>query len=222
MPRTALLTGGSRGIGKAIGERLAADGVRVVAPSRAQLDLAQGESIVRWLEQNRGLTIDILVNNAGINELGGIGEIRDEAWDAMLQTNLSAPLALSRALLPLMAERGWGRVVNLASVWAVVGRERRGGYAATKAALCAITRVAAVEFAKRGVLVNAVAPGFIATELTYKNNSPADIAEIERKIPMGRLGKPEEIAELVRWLCSESNSYVTGQTILADGGYTLV
>jgi NAD(P)-dependent dehydrogenase (short-subunit alcohol dehydrogenase family) len=226
MPRTALVTGGSRGIGQAIAQELARAGVAVVAPTRQELDLADGPSIARWLAAARlrpaTAAIDILVNNAGINDLGRISELPPEALSRMLQVNLAGPFALLQGLLPGMCERGWGRVVNIASVWSVVAREGRGGYAATKAGLNGLTRVAAVEAARQGVLVNAVAPGFIATELTFKNMPPQDIKEMEGRIPAARLGKPAEVARLVRWLCSEENSYMTGQVLLIDGGYSIV
>jgi NAD(P)-dependent dehydrogenase (short-subunit alcohol dehydrogenase family) len=219
--RAALVTGGSRGIGRAIVERLRARGIDVHAPTRDQLDLADPDSVRRWCGGAPNLTIDILINNAGINELRGITHLDDEAWAAMEQVNLRAPLALMRAYLPGMQTRGWGRVVNIASIWAHAARERRGGYAATKAAIIAATQVAALECAPHGVLVNAISPGFTATELTRKNNSPTELEAICAKIPLGRLAEPTEIANAVAWLASADNSYITGQAILVDGGYTL-
>ncbi len=222
MPKVAVVTGGSRGIGKAIAAELARQGINVRAPGRAELDLADPTRIQGWLASPGADNIDILVNNAGINELGTVSEMSDEAWKSMLQINLTAPLALCRGLMGPMMERGWGRIVSVSSIWSILGRERRGGYAATKAAINGLTRVAAVEGARSGVLVNAVAPGYIATELTRRNNSPQDILEIEKRIPAGRLGEPDEIARVVAWLCSEANTYVTGQTIVADGGFSIV
>ncbi len=224
MPRTALVTGGSRGIGRAIADELGRAGVAVRTPSRQELDLADPRSIARWLEGERARVpgADILVNNAGINDLGRIADLPDAALARMLQVNLAGPFALLRGLMPSMCTRGWGRVVNLSSIWSQHGREARGGYAASKAALEGLTRVAAVEGAKQGVLVNAVAPGFIATELTFKNNSPQEVREIEGRIPAGRLGTPEEVARAVRWLCSEENSYMTGQVLVLDGGFSIV
>ncbi len=224
MPRTALVTGGSRGIGRAIAQELASAGVALVLPTRQELDLADPASIAHYLATSSQVQsgIDILVNNAGINELGRIGQLKESALRSMLQINLEGPFALLQGLLPAMCARGWGRVVNISSIWSVLGREARGGYAATKSANNRQTPVAAVEGAKNGVLVNAVAPGYIATELTFKNNAPADIQEIERRIPLGRLGKPEEIARLVRWLVSDENTYLTGQTLVLDGGFSIL
>ena len=220
--RTALVTGGSRGIGQAIAIALSQRGVAVLAPTREELDLAVPGSVAAWCHNQAHRPIDILINNAGINTLRGVASLDDAAWAGMEQINLRAPLQLMRELLPRMAERHWGRVVNLTSIWGHVARENRAGYAATKAAMSALTRNAALEFASAGVLVNAVSPGFVATELTRSNNSPDALAVICGKIPLGRLAEPKEIAELVAWLASDANSYVTGQTLVADGGYTVI
>ena len=149
------------------------------------------------------------------------GALDEELVEEMMAVNLGAPLALMNGLLPGMAERGWGRVVNIASIWAVLGRPGRGAYAATKAALAGVTRVAAAEYAGRGVLVNAVCPGYIATELTARNNPPEQLAAIAASIPAGRLGTTAEVAELVRWLCSDANTYMAGQTLVLDGGLSI-
>jgi NAD(P)-dependent dehydrogenase (short-subunit alcohol dehydrogenase family) len=222
MGRLALVTGGSRGIGKAISQELSQGGYTVLTPPRAELDLAAPASITAYVGRLRDRPIDCLVNNAGINELGILGALSESAWKDMLQTNLTAPLMLIQALMPGMKSRRWGRIVNVSSIWSELGREARGGYAATKSALNGLTRAAAVEAAPHQVLVNAVAPGYIATELTFKNNSPADIAGIEARIPARRLGQPEEIARVVRFLCSEENTYLTGQVLTIDGGFSIV
>ena len=119
-----------------------------------------------------------------------------------------------------MAARGYGRIVNVSSVWSLVAKPRRGAYAISKAGLNAMTRALAVEFGASGVIVNAVAPGFIATELTVQNNSPEDIAAVVAELPAGRLGEPDEVADLIAFLCSKRNSYCTGQIVVCDGGYT--
>jgi 3-oxoacyl-[acyl-carrier protein] reductase len=219
--RTALVTGGSRGIGEAVVDALLRAGWQVIAPCRSEMDLGSTDSIRLWCEKHAPEPIDALVNNAGINELRGVDELDDAAWQRMQQINLQAPLMLMRALLPGMMSRGWGRVVNIASIWAHVAKERRAGYSATKAGLIGMTRVAALEAASRSVLVNAVSPGFTETELTRKNNSAADLDEIASRIPVRRLAQPGEIAEVVSWLVSERNTYITGQCICVDGGYTI-
>ena len=217
--RTALVTGAARGIGAAIAEALRAQDVSVLQAGRADLDLSDAASINAWLGRHGG-AVDILVNNAGINVLNDIEAVTPEDWSAMVQVDLTAPLQLIQGIAPGMRRRGWGRIVNISSIFGVVTRERRGAYSAVKAGLNGLTRTAAVELAPSGVLVNSVCPGYVATDLTRQNNSPADIEKIEATIPLGRLAAPDEIARLVAWLCSEANTYLTGQTILVDGGFT--
>lgn len=217
--RTALVTGGSRGIGRAIAEAFRAEGAEVIAPPRAELDLASDASIDAWLAAHKG-PMDILVNDAGINPLGSAEDYADGDLEAVLQVNLKAPMRLIRGLLPGMRERGYGRVVNISSVWSLVTKPRRFAYTTAKAAVNGMTRAAAVECARHGVLVNAIAPGYVNTELTRKNNSEAEIKAIAEGIPALRLAEPAEIAALAVFLASSRNGYVTGQTIAADGGYT--
>ena len=219
--RLALVTGASRGIGAAIAAALAADGCTVLSPGRSDLDLLDRASVDAWLTAHQHLPFEVLVNNAGINEIATIDQLSDDGWDRMLATNLEAPFRLARGLLPGMWQRRSGRVVNLASIWAQVGREGRGGYAAAKAGLVGLTRVMALESAPHGVLVNAVLPGFVGTELTHRNNPPEVLATITARIPLGRLADPAEIATAIAWLCSPANTYLTGQAITIDGGYTI-
>ena len=217
--RTALVTGASRGIGAAVAARFAALGAAVLAPPRAELDLNDSGSIAAYLERLE-TPVDILVNNAGVNWPQPLAELEDEQLDETLRVNLAAPARLARGLAPGMVARGYGRIVNVSSVWALVSCEGRAAYAASKAGLVGLTRTMALELAPAGVLVNAVAPGYVATDLTRQNNSPAQLAQVEALIPVGRLAEPEEIAELVAFLCSARNSYVTGQVLVCDGGYT--
>jgi NAD(P)-dependent dehydrogenase (short-subunit alcohol dehydrogenase family) len=217
--RTALVTGASRGIGSAIAQRFAELGARVLAPSRAELDLADDGSVDGYLAGLQG-TVDILVNNAGVNSLSAAAEASDEEIAETLHVNLVSPMRLARAVAPVMAARGYGRILNVSSIWAVVAKPRRFAYAASKAGLNGMTRTLAVEVASAGVLVNAIAPGFVDTELTRANNTRAELAAIVSGIPLGRLAQPAEIAELAAFLCSSRNSFVTGQVIVADGGYT--
>jgi 3-oxoacyl-[acyl-carrier protein] reductase len=190
----------------------------VLAPPRSELDLSSGTSIEAFLA---GLQepVEILVNNAGVNRLGALEEIGRDDFREVLQVNLEAPLRLIRGLAGGMKERRYGRIVNLSSVWGSVSRVRRVTYSASKAGLNGLTRAVALELAPYGILVNSVAPGYVDTELTRQNNSAEEIAAIARQIPLGRLGSPEEIAELVAFLCSSRNTYLTGQVIVADGGY---
>jgi 3-oxoacyl-[acyl-carrier protein] reductase len=219
--RVALVTGASRGIGRAVATRFEELGARVLAPPRAELDLADLNSTNRYLAR-LDQPIDILVNDAGINRLAGLAETDDDLLRETLEINLIAPLRLARALAPAMAERGWGRVVNITSVWAVVARERRLPYIVSKTGLNGLTRALAVELGRAGVLVNAVAPGFVVTEMTTRNNTAEELEAIANGVPLGRLAQPDEIAELVAFLASSRNSFMTGQVLVCDGGYSVV
>lgn len=219
--RIALVTGGSRGIGRAVVARFEQLGARVLAPTRAELDLADAAAVEAYaaaLDE----PVDILVNNAGINPMAGIDELTDDVLEETLAVNLTAPLRLCRALGPGMAARGYGRIVNVSSVWTVVGKARRLPYTVSKTGLNGLTRALAVELAPRGVLVNAVAPGIVATELTRQNNTPEQIAALVEQIPMGHLAEAEAIAEAIAFLSSECNSYITGQVLVCDGGLSCV
>ena len=217
--RTALVTGASRGIGAAIAERMRQEGARVLAPTRAEMDLSSDASVDAYLSRLAG-PVDILVNNAGINILGDISEVRDRDLTEMLQNNLVSPLRLARGIAAGMAERRYGRIINISSVWGVVSRARRLSYTVSKAGLDGLTRALAIELAPHGILVNSVSPGYVDTELTRKNDTPQELDAIRKSVPLGRLIEPEEIAEVVAFLCSSRNRCITGQTILVDGGYT--
>jgi len=219
--RTALVTGGSRGIGHAIVKRFEELGARVFAPSRAELDLRDGAAIEAFAGALNE-PIDILVNDAGINPIATYDTIADAGLEEVLTVNLIAPFRLCRALAPGMVAHGYGRIVNISSIWSVVAKPGRGAYAISKAGLNGLTRSLAVELAPHNVLVNAVAPGFVATELTYRNNTPEALETLTANLPIGRLGDPAEIAELVAFLASERNSFATGQVVVCDGGYSLL
>jgi NAD(P)-dependent dehydrogenase (short-subunit alcohol dehydrogenase family) len=218
--RTVLLTGGSRGIGAAIAAELTARGDRVVAPARTELDLADPASIEAFLTGYRELPVDILVNNAGINFLRAVPELDAATWQAMLQTNLTSALRLTQAYAPGMAARGWGRILNVSTVFSLVTRDRRAAYSMTKAALNALTRSTAIEFGPGGVLANALAPGYVDTALTRQNNSAETIAAIAASIPLRRLAQTGELAKVAAFLVSDDNTYLTGQAVVVDGGFT--
>ena len=219
--RSVLVTGAARGIGLAIAERFRADGAAVLAPTRAELDLESTESIARFVREHADVRIDVLVNNAGINPLGTISELGLADWQRTLAVNLTAPFLLLQAFAPGMASRGWGRIVNISSCYGLVGRIGRAAYSSAKSGLGGLTRAAALEFAAGGVLVNAVCPGFTATELTHRNNTPEQIARLLSQVPLGRLASPTEIAEQVLFLASDANTYLTGQMIAVDGGFVI-
>jgi 3-oxoacyl-[acyl-carrier protein] reductase len=219
--RSVLVTGAARGIGAAIAARYRADGWRVVAPSRAELDLADAGAVAQFCERDDLGHIDVLVNNAGENVLGSIAALPDTDLLRMMQTNALSAWALVRRFAGPMAEHGWGRIVNVASVYGIKSRAARGAYTASKAALIGLTKTAAIEYGEGNVLVNAIAPGFVDTELTRRNNTPEQIASLCERVPLRRLASPEEIAGLAVWLGGESNTYVTGQTVAIDGGFLI-
>lgn len=219
--RTALVTGASRGLGRAIADELESRGVRVLRPGRGELDLSSSDSVLAYAKKIAGESVDILVNNAGINTPQALEAVEPRVWAETLQVNLTGPFLLLQEISKGMKARRWGRVVNTSSVFSLVTREKRAVYTATKSALNGLTMTAAVELAPFGVLVNAVCPGYIDTELTRKNNSASEIEAIEKTIPQGRLGLPVDIAKLVAFLVSEDNAYMTGQMVVADGGFSL-
>lgn len=218
--RVALVTGASRGIGQAIANKFREMGYNVLTPAREELDLSSNSSIDEFARSTG--RIDVLVNNAGINPLAGIHELEDKDLTDTLQTNLLAPIRLIQRVIPSMIEQKYGRIVNISSIWSQKTKQRRISYSTTKSALNGMTRAIAVESAPYNVLVNALAPGFVNTALTKLNNTPEEIERIANSIPMGRLAEPEEIAEVVCFLGSEKNTYISGQTIFVDGGFTCI
>lgn len=218
--RTALVTGGSRGIGKAIAEQLRNEGYEVYTPTRAEMDLSAPESVEKYCESIKDIYFDVVVNNAGINDIHDIDLITDEELNQMMEVNLKSPIRLLRAVTPKMKEGHYGRIVNIGSIWSVVSKRGRTVYSVTKHGIHGLTKTLAVELAEYNILVNTVCPGFTLTELTKKNNTQDEIDAISREIPLGRMAKPEEIASAVCYLVSEQNTYLTGQIIAVDGGYT--
>ncbi len=217
--QTALITGASRGIGAAIAAALQANGCQVLTPDRSELDLANYASINTYLA-SLNQHVDILVNDAGINPIASLEHIKMDDVQNTLQINLLSAFYLIQALAPAMRKNRYGRIVNISSIWSIVSKAGRTSYAISKAAINSMTRTLAVELASDNVLINAVAPGYVMTQLTRQNNSSAEIETISQSIPIQRLAEPSEIAMVVAFLCSEKNTYLTGQTIVVDGGYT--
>lgn len=217
--KVALVTGGSRGIGCATIELLESKGFCVLAPTRREMDLSDMNSILSYCNSIE-CRIDVIINNAGINIIAPLEDVDDDILDKMLQINMKAPLKIIQCLKKRMGNEKIGRIVNVSSIWSFVSKEGRCAYTATKTAINGITRNLALELAKDNILINAVAPGFVNTELTKQNNTKEEIALLEKDIPLGRMAQPSEIAELIYFLSSDANSFITGQTILIDGGYT--
>lgn len=217
--KRVLITGGSRGIGKAISELFRERGWEIIAPTRQEMDLSNSQSITDYCKSMDG-PLDAVVNNAGINNIAMLDSLTDDLFGEMLQVNLKAPVQIARCLQHKLIENKIGHIVNVSSIWGFVSKEGRMGYSAAKSGIIGVTRTMAIEFGKHNVLVNAVAPGFVNTELTQKNNTPEQISQIEANLPLERMADPKEIAKFVYFLCSDENTFITGQTILIDGGYT--
>lgn len=217
--KTALVTGASRGIGKSIKEVLTTDGIKIISPSRNELDLSSSESIDKFLSQ-MSEDIDIIINNAGILKVGKHNELSSDDFHEILQVNVVAPFRIISGFVEKMKIRNFGRIVNISSVWGQKSKEGRTLYSSSKAALDALTRSLAIEFASYNILINSVAPGYIETDMLKQCNTEDELNIIRHTIPMKRFGKKIEIAELVKFLTSENNSYITGQIFTIDGGYT--
>ena len=205
-----LVTGGSRGIGSDICEMFKKDGHEVIAPTREELDLSQPFSFIPD-------KIDILINNAGINIIDSVFE--GENYEEMMTVNYFSPLRLFKLCLPHMKKQNYGRVVNIGSVWVDYAKPGRSSYSASKNALHSLTKAITAEYGTYNILANTVSPGFFITDMTFQNNTEEDLKDLRSKIPIGRLGYTNEVADLVYYL-SESNSYISGQNLVIDGGYS--
>ena len=218
MTSTVLVTGGSRGIGRAVSEVLSVRGWQVLAPSRQELDLADASSVGAFLS-SLTTEVDGLVLNAGVNSPRDLGALSFEEWNKVHQVNETSAFQLVSGLVPMMAQRGRGRLVAITSAYTARGRDGRAAYSSSKSGLEALMRSVAVEYSSSGVMANSVAPGFVDTDLTRQNNTDETITRLLERVPVGRLAEPMEIAEAVAFLMSDDNRYITGHTLNVDGGF---
>ncbi len=241
--RVALVTGGSKGLGKAMARALAEAGADIIICSRHENELQaalkeildgtgrKGHSVVADMAKRDDVKrlartaleqmgrVDILVNNAGTNRPQPIDAIADADWDAVLEINLSSVMALTRALVPQMKERRWGRVIHITSVLGTVSKEGRNSYSATKSALMGLARASALDLGPFGITVNCIAPGPFLTDLPMSILSEAEKKTFAERTGLLRWGEPKELMGPVLLLASDAGSYITGTTMVVDGGF---
>lgn len=235
--KIAIVSGGTQGIGKAICELLQEKGCNVITTGRKidpkrlknknrlkylPLDLLDHKSIASFVKIVKDLKrVDILINNAGINIIESIDEINEENWNNIMKVNLTGPMLLIKAIAPYMKKNNSGKILNVSSIWGISSKEKRAAYSASKSGLLGLTRTASLELASYNVLVNAICPGFTMTDLTKSTLTEPEIEDLSKQIPLGRFANTREIAEVAVFLCSDLNTYITGQTITVDGGFTI-
>lgn len=243
--KVALITGGNKGLGKAMAMGFAQAGADLFLASRNVEELkAAAQSIaqqtgrrVEWTPVDvndrsqvqklaeTALTtmgqVDILINNAGMNNPQAIDTINDEVWDKILEVNLSSCMALTRALVPQMKARKWGRIIHISSIMGLVSKEKRNAYSATKSALIGLARASALDLGEFGVTVNCIAPGPFLTDMPMSILSDREKQEFAAMTALNRWGDPSELVGPALFLASEAGSYVTGHVLVVDGGYTI-
>ena len=236
-----LVTGATRGIGKITAGLFRLQGANIIItgtgiecpePLRAewgddfdyiQADFSSKIGIQNFLSQlDNFQRIDVCVNNAGINRLSMIEDVDDDDYEMMLSVNLHAPFKICRYMASRMKQQGYGRVVNIASIWSAITKSKRSVYTISKNAIVGLTKTMAVEMAPFGITVNAVSPGFTMTELTKSTLSQDEIVSLSAQVPARRFADPIEISNVILFICSKENSYLTGQNIIVDGGFTSV
>ena len=238
--KTVIVTGGTRGIGASLANAFCLTGAKVLITGTKneddvnldisnhknnvhyhQLDLLSNESVQQFLYAvNKLDKVDVLINNAGVNKIKTISEISEEDWDWINAVNLKGPFLLSRNVSEKMKQQESGKIINIASIFSVVSKEKRAAYSSTKWGLIGFTKAVALDLAPFNVLVNAVSPGFVDTALTRRIIGPKNIKKLVETIPQKRLANTDEIANVVLFLCSDLNTYITGQNIIVDGGFT--
>src|SRR2546425_5173498 len=233
--KEVFVTGASRGLGRAIAKVFRDEGAWVIG-TRTGRNSKTDDVCQEWVAADfydigqikacadfvRRAEPDVLVNNAGINKIAPFVEITPDDFQSIQQVNVFAPFLLCQAAIPAMKRKGWGRIVNVSSIWGKTSKEHRASYSTSKFAIDGMTLALAAEHSAAGIIANCVAPGFIDTELTRRVLGEAGIQSLVSQVPVRRLGQVDEIARLVLWLASEENTYVAGQNIAIDGGFSRV
>ena len=233
--KVALITGGTRGLGKAMVDVFTRHGARVIFTGTSSskstahgskafwpLDLSSQTSIQEFRRRLQALPrLDILINNAGINAISPIDQIREDDWQNIIQVNLTGAMVLMKEAAGLMKKNKSGHILNVSSIFGIISKARRNAYSASKAGLIGLTRASSLDLAPHGILVNAICPGFVNTDLTKRILSAKERAGLAAQVPMGRFGSEEEIALAAAFLCSNWNTYITGQTFVVDGGFSI-
>ena len=238
--KTVVVTGGTRGVGAAIVQLFQECNAEIIATGTnldnlkrlnekssdkrtkyTHLDFISDGSVQNFLGYIEKLgRIDVLINNAGVNKIDSIHEISENDWDWMNEVNLRGPFLITRSVSKIMKKQGYGKIVNIASVFSIVSRAKRAAYSTTKWGLVGFTKAIAHDLAPHNILVNAVSPGFVDTELTRRILGEKEIEKLVSSIPQKRLADAGEIAKAILFLTSDHNTYITGQNIIVDGGFT--
>lgn len=217
--KTLFITGGSGGIGDAIKAEFIRHGFSAIAPGSKELDLSDNQSIENYLKKNNP-HVDVFIHCAGINNPKLLSEISDEEMLKTLQINTLSSVKLIKFFAPYFKEKNNGHILLVSSIWSVVSKPGRLAYTISKSALNGLVKTLALELGPSNVKINTLAPGFVDTPLTSKNNTPEELAKLISNVPLGKLITPEEIAKAAYFLCSDENTMITGQTIVVDGGFT--